>query len=69
MTDDPDQTVFVVMSRKMDSPHPFCEAVYDNRAAAKEHKKQLADSIDVVAWDVHERSVHTATNQGGQADE
>jgi len=57
------------MSRKMDSPHPFCEGVYDNRAAAREHKKQLADSLGVVAWDVHERVVETGTNQGGQSDE
>lgn len=66
MSNGTDRTVSVVMSRKMDSPHPFCEAVYDNEKAARGHKKELADSIDVVAWDVHERSVRTDTDRGGE---
>lgn len=57
MSDATDRTVYVVMSRKAGSPHPFCEGVYDNEPAAREHKQELADSIDVVAWDVHARTV------------
>lgn len=53
-------TVWVVASRKMDSPHPSVEGVYDNEDAAREHKRELADNSfghGVVAWDVFEQEV------------
>lgn len=59
-------TVWVVASRKMDSPHPYVEAVYDNEEDAREHKKNLADNSfghGVVAWDVFERKVRGDTNE------
>ena len=61
-TEDAPASVWVVASRKMDSPHPYVEAVYDNEEAAREHKRELADNAfghKVVAWDVFEREVAT----------
>lgn len=53
-------TVWIVASRKEDSPHPYVEAVYDNEDAAREHEKELTNHSfqhGVVAWRVFERSV------------
>ena len=59
-TEEAPATVWVVASRKEDSPHPYVEAVYDNEEAAREHKRELADNSfqhGVVAWDVFEQEV------------
>jgi hypothetical protein len=64
-------TVWVVSSRKDGSPHPFVEAVYDNQDAAREHKKELAEDSfkhNVVAWSVHERTLHTETHHSEGSD-
>lgn len=50
-------TVYIVVSRKMDSPHPYVEAVYDNETAANEHMRELRDNAfdhGVVAWEKFE---------------
>ena len=60
------ETVWVVASRKEDSPHPYVEAVYDNEEAAREHKKKLANNSfkhGVVAWGVFERNIQTKSDQ------
>lgn len=61
-TEDAPATVWVVASRKMDSPHPFVEGVYDSEEAAREHLRAIGDDAfghGVVAWDVFEREVAT----------
>lgn len=64
-TEEAPATVWIVASRKEDSPHPYVEAVYDNEEAANEHKRELANNSfrhGVVAWDVFEQQVMTETN-------
>lgn len=65
-------TVWVVASRKEDSPHPSVNAVYDNEDAAREHRRELANNSfqhGVIAWEVYERPVHTDTAiNGGDAE-
>lgn len=60
--------VYVVMSRKDGSPHPFCEAVYDNEEAARAHENGLADSLDVVARDIGCRTVESEYDDDLRAD-
>lgn len=63
-----DREVYVVMSRKDASPHPFCEGVYDNEDAARAHEDDLADSLDVVARDIECRTVESEYDGGESAD-
>jgi len=59
-------TVYIVASRKEDSPHPYVEGVYDAEEAAQEHKRELSNNTlqhGVVAWSVFERPVNTEFQQ------
>lgn len=59
------KSVYVVASRKEDSPHPFVEAVYDNEKAAKAHHSELGENAfqhGVVAWEMHERTLLSEYN-------
>lgn len=66
-TEQSSDTVYVVSSRKEDSPHPFVEAVYDNEGAAMEHKRDLGSNSfqhGVVAWGMDARTVQSEYCEG-----
>lgn len=52
------ETVYAVVVRYMDNPHPDCVGVYSNESDAQEKKQECADKFSepkpVVAWEVCE---------------
>ena len=52
------QTVYAVVVRYMDSPHPDCVGVYTDEADAQQKRRDCEDSFTepkpVVAWEVCE---------------
>jgi len=62
-------TVYVVTARKDEDPHSHVEAVYEDKEAAEQHRRALAESARppyAIAWGVHEREIESSYDGGGR---